>query len=148
MRTSKNLLSVGIVIPALRRTKVAPSGAQSGWPFLAEATAVVTFPLANAAKSIVFFTAITKAARWQTTQAARTQLGFACLNIALPHCHSEGTPQEDAIDTRLAFRFQNAGWNRPALHSFDEQANNIRHQVHRATVVATVAAEELRSKEL
>ena len=56
--------------------------------------------------------------------------------------------KEDAIDTRLAFRFQNAGWNRPALHIFDEPANNLRHQVHRATVVGTVAAEELRPKEL
>ena len=81
---------------------------------------------------MVFFATITKAARWQTTQAARGQLVFACLNMDLPHSHSEGTPQEDAIDTRLAFRFQNAGWNRPALHNLDEQANNLGHQVHRA----------------
>ena len=117
--------------------------------FVAEATAVVTCPLANGAKRIACTcTTITEAARWQTTQAARGQLWFACLNMALPHGHSEGTPQEDVVDTRLSFRFQNAGWNRLARHKFDESANDLRHQVHRTTVVGTVAAEELRPKEL
>ena len=45
------------------------------WTFRAEATAVVTCPLAHGAKRIACtFTTITEAARWQTTQAARGQL--------------------------------------------------------------------------
>jgi len=155
MWTGKTLLSVGGgdggPIPASKQgcSKRGSKRVDLLWTFVAEATTVVTCPLANGAKRIACTcTTLTEAARWQTTQAARGQLWFACLNMELPHGHSEGTPQENVVDTCLSFRFQNAGWNRLARNTFDEPANDLWYQVHRSTVVCTVAAEKLRPKEL
>ena len=80
MWTGKTLLSVGGgdggPIPASKQgcSKRGSKRVDLLW-IVAEATAVVTCPLANGAKRIACtFTTITEAARWQTTQTARGQL--------------------------------------------------------------------------